>query len=163
MQLPPGGGTLARLPIASTGAGMASKAMLGIDAGNVMADTGTRERKTVEGFGLVPAVKKLRKKRKMRVQPTREPTASAEPQQPHLVAALAVLADGPTPARGQHRPEADAMVFGEAPRLDPNRHVVLVAGDPRGNVQFLARARPTGRSPSRPHGHFGPELAQNQP
>ena len=53
--------------------------------------------------------------------------------------------------------------WGGAPRSDPNRHAVLGTGDPRGVVQFLARARPIGRSPSRPHGHFGPESAQNQP
>ena len=111
MQLPPRGGTLAGLPMPSAGAGMASKAMHGLDAGNVMADTGTRECKPVERFDLVPAVKKQRKKRKLRVQSPREPTASAEPQQPHLVAALVVLAyEGVAPASSQPagRPAADA-------------------------------------------------------
>ena len=37
-----------------------------------------------------------------------------------------------------------------------------IAG-PQRRVPVWARARPIGGIPSRPHGHFGPESAQNQP
>ena len=63
----------------------------------------------------------------------------------------------------EHTVVGARWVFGGAPRSDPNRHAALGTGDPRRAVQFLARARPIGGIPSSPHGHFGPESAQNQP